>query len=89
MSTPPLSDDTVPPSGADADSEPSHLYSRFVDSIRGPIRFLAFWTAIALPFVYVPLLVRGLENPTVTVAFLTLLVVNSLALYVGHDYNRP
>lgn len=53
-----------------------------------PIRGVAFWTAIALPFVQLPLLVSGLQRPTTALAFLGLLVLNVFALYVGHAYRR-
>ncbi|MFC4359952.1 hypothetical protein ACFO0N_18550 [Halobium salinum] len=52
-----------------------------------PLRFVGFWAAIAFPFLYVPLLMGGLEGNEATV-FLALLVVNALALLVGHGYNR-
>lgn len=52
-----------------------------------PLRFVGFWAAVAFPFLYVPLLMGGLEGSEATV-FLGLLVTNALALVVGHGYNR-
>jgi hypothetical protein len=51
-----------------------------------PIRFVGFWAAVALPFLYLPLLYRGLESNEVTV-FVGLLGLHLLALVVGHNYN--
>ena len=50
-------------------------------------RGLAFWTAIALPFGYLPLF--GLEMVDFSLGtFVLLLVVNIVALLVGHSYHR-
>jgi hypothetical protein len=55
--------------------------------LRG-IRVLSFWSAIVLPFFYLPILVVGLDTPTRSVAFLTLLALNVVTLTVSHSY-RP
>lgn len=70
---------------ADRDVRPS---SRLVHTLKGPAQFLSFWVAVALPFVHVPLLARGLGDPSATLTFLLLLGLNVLALYFGHGYNR-
>lgn len=49
-----------------------------------PIRRLAFWSAIVLPFMHVSLLVSGLESRSTTLAFVALLVLNVVTVYVGH-----
>lgn len=54
--------------------------------LRRPIVGLAFWTAVVLPFLHVPLLVSGLETATSTTAFLVLVAVNFLALLIGHSH---
>ena len=60
-----------------------------VGSLVGPpARAAAFWSAIALPFLNVALLVGGISTAAETVAFLALLVANALALYVGQPYRR-
>lgn len=48
----------------------------------------AFWSAIALPFLYVPLLVNGVATTAQFTAFLTLLALHALAIVGGHRYNR-
>ncbi len=57
-------------------------YDRVVDPLKG----LAFWTAIALPFLHLPLLASGLGSRSQTMAFVALLTLNVVALLVGHPY---
>jgi hypothetical protein len=56
--------------------------------VSGPARAIAFWTAVALPTLELALLANGLSTPAQTSVFLSLLVVNLLALRVGHPYRR-
>lgn len=56
------------------------------ESVLSPVRVLAFWIAVALPFLYLPLLVTGLENTATMSAFLALLAANAVTLYVGHSH---
>lgn len=58
------------------------------DSILAPLRGLAFWTAITLPFLYLPLLAYGLETPATRLAFLALIACNAVTLVVGHSYSN-
>lgn len=53
-----------------------------------PLRAAAFWTAIALPVVYLPMVATGVvwEHP---LALLALFALNFLAFVAGHDHNRP
>lgn len=53
-----------------------------------PVRFLGFWAAIALPFLYVPLLFDGIDSGSRAVVFLGLLALNAVALVVGHNHRR-
>ncbi|PSQ19085.1 hypothetical protein BRD00_02230 [Halobacteriales archaeon QS_8_69_26] len=55
-------------------------------TVTRPARAVAFWFAIALPFLNLGLLLRGLTDPSETFAFLVLLAVNVVALLVGHPY---
>ncbi|MHB9287443.1 hypothetical protein ACKVMT_10455 [Halobacteriales archaeon Cl-PHB] len=52
-------------------------------SARGFLEALAFWTAVVLPFSYVPLLAQPETSPQLLAA---LLVANIACLLVGHDY---
>jgi hypothetical protein len=55
-------------------------------ALRRPLTGAAFWGAIALPFLYLPLLASGLESETSLTAFLVLVGLNVLMLMVGHSY---
>lgn len=68
---------------------PDTLADRRLLSGRLPalVRFVGFWLAIALPLVYLPLLLGGLSGwqaPTFGVLF----ALNVVALIAGHDYGR-
>lgn len=58
------------------------------ESLLVPIRALAFWTAIVLPFLYIPLLLSGLQTSSTQVAFGALVACNMVALLIGHSYSR-
>lgn len=47
---------------------------------------LAFWSAVVLPFLHVPLLATGLSTAAERTAFGALLALNAVALYAGHAY---
>lgn len=51
-----------------------------------PLKGAAFWAAIALPFLHLPLLVTGLESRTTLLAFVALVALNVVALFVGHPH---
>lgn len=57
-------------------------------AIARSLEAVAFWSAIALPFLYVPLLVSGLGTSAQLSAFLTLLALHALAIVGGYRYNR-
>jgi len=52
-----------------------------------PLRFVGFWAAIALPFLYLPLLYGGLQGDQVLV-FCGLLAANVASLVLGHKHGR-
>jgi len=56
-------------------------------TIAPTVRFVGFWTAVVLPFVYVPLLFAGLDGATMN-AFVALLVAHVVSLLVGREYGR-
>jgi hypothetical protein len=56
------------------------------ESLRKPVRFLGFWSAVALPFLHIPLLLTGLDGSAETGAFLALFALNVVALVVGHGH---
>lgn len=55
-------------------------------SLVSSVQATAFWVAVVLPFLYLPLLVTGLEAGATTTAFVALLLANVLALLVGHGH---
>jgi hypothetical protein len=55
-------------------------------SPRETLRALAFWSAVVLPFLHVPLLAAGLSTPGERHAFVALLALNAVALYAGHPH---
>ncbi|WP_049969793.1 hypothetical protein [Haladaptatus cibarius] len=52
-----------------------------------PLQFVSFWSAVVLPFLYVPLLMDGLAGAEITV-FLSLLACHVVALFAGHSYGQ-
>lgn len=52
-----------------------------------PLRLVGFWSAIALPFLYVPLFATGLETTQQLWVFLALLAANVVAIGFGHSYS--
>ena len=57
-------------------------------SLLAPIRGIAFWITIALPFLYVPLLASGLQSSAVRLVFVVLVSCNVVTLLVGHSHAR-
>jgi hypothetical protein len=76
VSTPSIRD--LPSLPADADRH------ALVGAVVSPLHRIAFWAAITLPFLHLPLLVSGLESETHVLAFVVLLACNVVALLVGH-----
>ena len=58
------------------------------DTIARPLEAISFWTAIALPFLYIPLLIYGLETSGQVAVFLGLVALNVIAFVLGHGYKR-
>ena len=64
-----------------------HIRERLTECY-GLLRLVSFWTAIAIPFVWVVLLYGGISTTGEFVAFAVLLVTNVFTLVVGHAH-RP
>ena len=56
--------------------------------IARPIKLLAFWAAIVLPFMHLSLLATGLDSRSMTVAFVGLVALNVCTLWIGHPHGR-
>lgn len=52
-----------------------------------PARTLGFWGAVVLPFLHLPLLFSGIGNSGEVIAFFALIVLNALAVVVGHPHD--
>lgn len=89
MSSPsPFPKDSPTRPGREAETGYAAHWIRLADTVKEPLQFVSFWAAIGLPLVHVGLLVQGLETTDRVVLFAALILVNLLALYVGHGYNQ-
>ena len=52
-----------------------------------PLQAAGFWAAVGLPFIYVPLVLQGLETTEVQLTVAVLLALHVLALVLGRQYN--
>lgn len=87
MSMPSIHNDNAS-ARTDAEQSSDHS-SRFgVSALARPFEAVAFWSAIALPFLYLPLMANGLGSTTRLTAFLALLALHAVAIVGGHRYNR-
>lgn len=75
---------------------PALLVSRIASSVSGafsdsepvfrPLEAIAFWAAVAMPFVYLPFLITGIETTSERTALVALIALHALALIVGRRY---
>lgn len=72
----------------DANVQSSNHSTASIAALARPIEAAAFWSAIALPFLYLPLLFEGLSTTSQFTAFFVLLGLHALAIVCGHRYNR-
>ena len=49
---------------------------------------VGFWSAVALPFLYLPLMVAGPQSTAEWLSVAALVAVHAVALVVGHAHNR-
>lgn len=77
-----LGDDEHSDQMSDRSRSDDGLYGRFREAVTAA----AFWVAIPLPFLYVPVLFSGLEKQSEYLAFTALLVAHVAALSLGHPY---
>lgn len=52
-----------------------------------PVKAAGFWAAVGLPFVYVPLMLTGVQTTAEQLALGVLLGVHVLALILGRHHN--
>jgi hypothetical protein len=53
-----------------------------------PVEMVSFWLAVALPFLYLPLLVSGVTTDGELLSVLVLVALNAVALLIGHDHRN-
>lgn len=77
------SEPSTPPIGGDALPAPAAAAAA---TLLAPVRAAAFWSAVALPLVYLPLVATGAvwDRP---LAFCALLALNAVAFVAGHGYD--
>jgi hypothetical protein len=65
------------------------LYDRYQEhTLTTPLEVVGFWSAIALPFLYMPLLLAGISTQGELLTFIGLLALNVAALLAGHGHKR-
>jgi hypothetical protein len=76
-----------------ADASPSRIVQQLLRSLRTAVTHVrpllqatAFWSAVAMPFLYVPLLLGGLTGAEFS-TFFALVLVNGAVLVLGHGHN--
>ncbi|MFB6151779.1 MAG: hypothetical protein ABEJ40_08245 [Haloarculaceae archaeon] len=70
-------------------NEPGTVIQRVGSTVASPLTGAAFWAAVVLPFLHVPLLLlTGLSSSGTATAFTVLLALNVLALLLGHPHYR-
>ncbi|WP_137288201.1 hypothetical protein [Natronorubrum halophilum] len=90
MSNPPSAHDQDATARETADGQESvdGALETVAPTLAGPIRMAGFWGAIALPILYLPVLANGLSTSFEAGLFLGLILLNLVALYVGHAHHR-
>lgn len=91
-STPSVSDGTE---RADTSDSALHKQSPHVDALQGlswqlqpALATVAFWIAVGLPALYLPLLVAGVDTTSGLTVFLGLVCLHLMALLAGHTHRR-
>lgn len=59
-----------------------------LESLTEPLSAIAFWMAIAIPALYVPLIATGIEGLDGLGLFFGLFALHLVSLYVGRSYRR-
>lgn len=54
----------------------------------GIVEAVAFWTAVVLPVIYLPLLFTGLGAQSQRIIFASLVVLNAVMIVLGHRYGQ-
>lgn len=82
----PMSSETLPGTGHSGADESTSRLAVGTAALQ-VIEFVAFWIAVALPFVYLPMIALGAAT-SYPLAFVGLLGANAIALAIGHGHER-
>ncbi len=74
------------PDGVSGSSDTDETRPSSSYTVVSSLRFIAFWGAVVLPFLYVPLLISGLDTLGQLQTFVLLMALNAVALVFGHRY---
>lgn len=69
-----------------SNQRPSHDNRSGLPGLSEPLAAIAFWSAITLPVLYLPLLMAGLSTTQDLLLFLGLLALHLAALLAGRSY---
>ncbi|WP_336002367.1 hypothetical protein [Halorientalis halophila] len=61
--------------------------AQYGTDLKAGVTGLAFWSAVVLPFLYLPLLFYGFRDSSIVAAFVGLLSLNVVAAVIGHRYH--
>lgn len=59
---------------------------RHVPTVAVPLRTAAFWSAVVLPFVYLPMALDGFDGGREVVPFVALVAAHAVTLSLGHEH---
>ena len=81
-----LHDHRSPIHSTGADSAADGFLS--IRTLTAPFSALAFWAAIALPALYLPMFLTGLDSGNELLVFLGLFALHLVALFAGRTHRR-
>ncbi|WP_255494073.1 hypothetical protein [Halarchaeum sp. CBA1220] len=64
-----------------------HSHTDGLALLRRPLEAIGFWSAVVLPFLYVPLVLSGLQSTGTQYAFALLVALHVVALVAGRGYH--
>jgi hypothetical protein len=67
-------------------SETNELIQLSLRRLPSAVRGLAFWMAVLLPGLHLPLLLSGIQSQAELIAFFSLLGANVAAILLGHSH---
>lgn len=84
----PVSNSSAHDSRRTRTSDVTEASARSARLLRKPVEAVGFWAAIALPFLYLPLLIGGPAGAAEQTTCYGLMALHAVALLVGHAHRR-